>query len=175
MLLDLSAWCSDHFPGKPIPMSNHPLKKNPFSNIQPKPSLTQLQAVSSSPVPGHYRVCPSSFPHEEAIHFDEVLPQSPPGWRDLSYLLYNFPSKPFTDFVVLLWTCSNNLIWFLYCGAQNCQKNFRQGFPSAEQSGKSLSLFWLIMLCLMLLWTQLALLAARALLTPIQPSINHNP
>lgn len=46
------AWCCDHFPGS-APVPNHPLAKTPFAEIQPKPPLTPLHAVSSSPVTDH--------------------------------------------------------------------------------------------------------------------------
>lgn len=40
ILLELcQAWCSDHFPQKPIPVLNHSLGDEPSPDIQPKPSL----------------------------------------------------------------------------------------------------------------------------------------
>ncbi|KAJ7403491.1 hypothetical protein WISP_150648 [Willisornis vidua] len=60
-----------HSPGEPVPEPNHPLGEEPFSNIQPKPLLTQLQAIASNPVTGHHReeisVCPSSSTHKEVL------------------------------------------------------------------------------------------------------------
>lgn len=55
---------------------NHPLGEKPFCNIQPKPPLTQLHAIYSSPVTGHQReeigTCPSTSPREEGADLNEV-------------------------------------------------------------------------------------------------------
>ncbi|KAJ7401690.1 putative E3 ubiquitin-protein ligase UBR7 [Pitangus sulphuratus] len=71
-----TAWGCDPFPGEPVPVPNHP-------HIQPKPPLTQLQAIPSSPVTGHnseeISACPSSSLCEEAVDCHNVSPQSPPG------------------------------------------------------------------------------------------------
>ncbi|KAJ7401682.1 hypothetical protein BTVI_93221 [Pitangus sulphuratus] len=76
-------WCCDHFPGEPVLVPNHPLGEEPFSNIQLKPLLTQLQAVPLGPVTGHHReeisAYPASSPPEEIVDCNEVSPQSPPG------------------------------------------------------------------------------------------------
>ncbi|KAJ7402779.1 hypothetical protein BTVI_83504 [Pitangus sulphuratus] len=82
MLLELcQAWRCDHFPGESVPVANHPLHEEPFSNIQPKPSLTQLQTIPSGPVTGHYReeisAYPSSSSQEKVADCNEVSPQSP--------------------------------------------------------------------------------------------------
>ncbi|KAJ7408176.1 hypothetical protein WISP_122305 [Willisornis vidua] len=66
---------------------------------------------------------------------------------DLSHSSHGFSSRPFTIFTAYLWTLTNSFVSFLYCGAQNCSQ-----YPR----------------------TQLALLAARALLTPIQLAIDQD-
>lgn len=33
--LNTQAWCCDSFPGKPVPVLNHPLHEKPFPEIQP--------------------------------------------------------------------------------------------------------------------------------------------
>jgi len=48
-----------------------------------------------------------------------LLLSRPNGPSALSRSSYVFPSRPFTIFVALLWTLSNSLMFFLYCGAQN--------------------------------------------------------
>ncbi|KAJ7408463.1 hypothetical protein BTVI_59462 [Pitangus sulphuratus] len=60
------------------------LGEEPFSNIQLKPSLTQLQAIPSGPNIAYHRVvsvqisvCPSSSPHKEFEGCNEISPQSP--------------------------------------------------------------------------------------------------
>lgn len=65
ILRDLcQAWRCDHFPEEPVPVLNHSLGDGPFLNIQPKPPLIQLHAVSLSPVSGHeteeISMCPSA-------------------------------------------------------------------------------------------------------------------
>lgn len=54
MLCELCwAWCCDQFPGGPVQGFEHPLNKEPFSDTQPKPSLTEFHAVSSGSISGH--------------------------------------------------------------------------------------------------------------------------
>ena len=63
-------------------MPKHTLSEESFSDIQPKPALTQLQAILSGLVIGHQRRDISSG-HcttplaEEAVDCCEVSPQSP--------------------------------------------------------------------------------------------------
>jgi len=40
----------NHFPGQPVPMLDNPFSEKNFPNIQSKPPLSQLEAVSSHPV-----------------------------------------------------------------------------------------------------------------------------
>jgi len=44
-----------HLPGQPIPVSDHPFTEVVFPNIQPEPSLVQLEAIPSSPITSHMR------------------------------------------------------------------------------------------------------------------------
>ena len=61
-------------------MPNHPLGEEPFSEVQPKPPLTQLQDVPSSPVTGHeseeISACPSTLLRENVEDCSEVSSQS---------------------------------------------------------------------------------------------------
>ena len=41
--------------GKPIPVADHPFREVGFPNIQPEPSLEQLEAIPSSPITSHTR------------------------------------------------------------------------------------------------------------------------
>ncbi|KAK4830590.1 hypothetical protein QYF61_011825 [Mycteria americana] len=43
-------WRLNHFPGQPVPMLDNPLGKEKFPNIQSKPPLAQLEAISSRPI-----------------------------------------------------------------------------------------------------------------------------
>ncbi|KAJ7404307.1 hypothetical protein WISP_146122 [Willisornis vidua] len=74
-------WCCGHFPGKPIPMPSHLLGEKPFPDIQPKPPLTQLHAIPSSPISGHeseeFGACPSASPREDVEDHNKVSPRSP--------------------------------------------------------------------------------------------------
>lgn len=83
-LLELRwAWCCDHFPGGPVPVSSHPLGKKLLPGIQPKPPLTQLHEISLNPVSGHkseeISACPSSSPREGVEQHNEVSLLSPPS------------------------------------------------------------------------------------------------
>ncbi|KAK4828309.1 hypothetical protein QYF61_025321 [Mycteria americana] len=43
-------WRLNHFPGQPVPMLDNPLCEEKFPNIQSKPPLAQLEAISSCPI-----------------------------------------------------------------------------------------------------------------------------
>ncbi|KAK4830122.1 hypothetical protein QYF61_008549 [Mycteria americana] len=43
-------WRLNHFPGQPVPMLDNPLSEEKFPNIQSKPPLAQLEAISSCPI-----------------------------------------------------------------------------------------------------------------------------
>lgn len=72
--LNCENWGCDHFPGPPVPVPN--LGEEPFPDNQPKPTLTQLQAIPLSPVTAHQRteiyacLC---FPCGAAVDHGEVL------------------------------------------------------------------------------------------------------
>ncbi|KAK4829686.1 hypothetical protein QYF61_006061, partial [Mycteria americana] len=46
----LQGWRLNHFPGQPVPMLDNPFSEVKFPNIQPKPPLAQLEAISSRPI-----------------------------------------------------------------------------------------------------------------------------
>ncbi|KAK4819282.1 hypothetical protein QYF61_000622 [Mycteria americana] len=46
----LEGWRLNHFPGQPVPMLDNPFSEVKFPNIQSKPPLAQLEAISSCPV-----------------------------------------------------------------------------------------------------------------------------
>ncbi|TRZ12523.1 hypothetical protein HGM15179_014591 [Zosterops borbonicus] len=81
LLDDCQIWFCDHFFGKPVPGPNHSLDEEPFSDTQPKPSLTQLQAIPL----GHWspqrrdQCLPLTFPPQKSRNCSEVSPHSPPG------------------------------------------------------------------------------------------------
>ncbi|KAK4826416.1 hypothetical protein QYF61_008949 [Mycteria americana] len=43
-------WRLNHFPGQPLPMLDNPFSEVKFPNIQSKPPLAQLEAISSHPI-----------------------------------------------------------------------------------------------------------------------------
>ncbi|KAK4830366.1 hypothetical protein QYF61_010143 [Mycteria americana] len=43
-------WRLNHFPGQPLPMLDNPFSEEKFPNIQSKPPLAQLEAISSCPI-----------------------------------------------------------------------------------------------------------------------------
>ncbi|KAK4806229.1 hypothetical protein QYF61_013373 [Mycteria americana] len=46
----LEGWRLNHFPGQPVPMLDNPVSEEKFPNIQSKPPLAQLEAISSCPI-----------------------------------------------------------------------------------------------------------------------------
>ncbi|KAK4824151.1 hypothetical protein QYF61_011229 [Mycteria americana] len=46
----LQGWRLNHFPGQPLPMLDNPFSEVKFPNIQSKPPLAQLEAISSHPI-----------------------------------------------------------------------------------------------------------------------------
>ncbi|KAK4814264.1 hypothetical protein QYF61_012819 [Mycteria americana] len=46
----LQGWRLNHFPGQPVPMLDNPFTEVKFPNIQSKPPLVQLEAISSCPI-----------------------------------------------------------------------------------------------------------------------------
>ncbi|KAK4823681.1 hypothetical protein QYF61_005652 [Mycteria americana] len=46
----LQGWRLNHFPGQPVPMLDNPFSEVKFPNIQSKPPLVQLEAISSHPI-----------------------------------------------------------------------------------------------------------------------------
>ncbi|KAK4828029.1 LOW QUALITY PROTEIN: hypothetical protein QYF61_022806 [Mycteria americana] len=46
----LQGWRLNHFPGQPVPMLDNPFSEVKFPNIQSKPPLPQLEAISSHPI-----------------------------------------------------------------------------------------------------------------------------
>ncbi|KAK4828510.1 hypothetical protein QYF61_026781 [Mycteria americana] len=43
-------WRLNHFPGQPVPMLDNPFSEEKFPNIQSKPPLAQLEAISFRPI-----------------------------------------------------------------------------------------------------------------------------
>ncbi|KAK4825874.1 hypothetical protein QYF61_003148 [Mycteria americana] len=48
--LPTGGWRLNHFPGQPVPMLDNPFSEEKFPNIQSKPPLAQLEAISSCPI-----------------------------------------------------------------------------------------------------------------------------
>ncbi|KAK4811170.1 hypothetical protein QYF61_019801 [Mycteria americana] len=49
-VLPKTGWRLNHFPGQPVPMLDNPFSEEKFPNIQSKPPLGQLEAISSCPI-----------------------------------------------------------------------------------------------------------------------------
>ncbi|KAK4828137.1 hypothetical protein QYF61_023935 [Mycteria americana] len=49
-LAEEQGWRLNHFPGQSVPMLDNPLGEEKFPNIQSKPPLAQLEAISSCPI-----------------------------------------------------------------------------------------------------------------------------
>ncbi|KAK4828376.1 hypothetical protein QYF61_026114 [Mycteria americana] len=77
----LQGWRLNHFPGQPVPMLDNPFSEEKFPNIQSKPPLAQLEAISSCPITCY--LGEETDPHLSTTSFqvvvesDKVSPQPP--------------------------------------------------------------------------------------------------
>ncbi|KAK4813348.1 hypothetical protein QYF61_026644 [Mycteria americana] len=74
-------WRLNPFPGQPVPMLDHPFSEVKFLNIQSKPPLAQLEAISSCPMACNFgrrdRPHLSTTSFQAVVESDEVSPQPP--------------------------------------------------------------------------------------------------
>ncbi|KAK4821035.1 hypothetical protein QYF61_012215 [Mycteria americana] len=74
-------WGLNHFPGQPVPMLDNPFSEEKFPNIQSKPPLVQLEAISSRPITCYLgeetdpHLSTTSF--QAVVESDKVSPQPP--------------------------------------------------------------------------------------------------
>ncbi|KAK4829607.1 hypothetical protein QYF61_005707 [Mycteria americana] len=74
-------WRLNHFPGQPLPRLDNPFSEEKFPNIQSKPPLVQLEAISSCPITCY--LGEETDPHLSTTSFqvveesDKVSPQPP--------------------------------------------------------------------------------------------------
>ncbi|KAK4819224.1 hypothetical protein QYF61_027054 [Mycteria americana] len=65
------AWQLNHFPGQPVPMLDNPFSEEIFPNIQSKPHLVQLEAISSRPMACY--LGEETDPHLSTTSFQAVV------------------------------------------------------------------------------------------------------
>ncbi|KAK4810666.1 hypothetical protein QYF61_007466 [Mycteria americana] len=71
----------NHFPGQPVPMLDNPFSEEKFPNIQSKPPLAQLEAISSRPITSYLgeetdtHLSTTSF--QVVVESNKVSPQPP--------------------------------------------------------------------------------------------------
>ncbi|KAK4832035.1 hypothetical protein QYF61_020550 [Mycteria americana] len=105
-------WRLNHFPGQPVPVLDNPFSEEKFPNIQSKPPLAQLEAISSCPITCY--LGEETDPHLTTTSFQRAI-RSPLSLlfsrlnnpSSLSRSSQDFCSRPFTSFVALLWTRSS--------------------------------------------------------------------
>ncbi|KAK4827619.1 hypothetical protein QYF61_019544 [Mycteria americana] len=68
-------WRLNHFPGQPVPMLDNPFSEVKFPNIQSKPPLVQLEAISSCPITCY--LGEESDPHLSTTSFQAKQSQLP--------------------------------------------------------------------------------------------------
>ncbi|KAK4827071.1 hypothetical protein QYF61_014145 [Mycteria americana] len=68
-------WRLNHFPGQPVPMLDNPFSEVKFPNIQYKPPLEQLEAISSRPITCY--LGEETDPHLATTSFQAKQPQFP--------------------------------------------------------------------------------------------------
>jgi len=77
----LQGWWLNHFPGQPVPMSDHSFSKEIFPKIYSKPPLTQLEAISSRPVASYLgeetNTCLITTSFQVVVESNKVPPQPP--------------------------------------------------------------------------------------------------
>ncbi|KAK4824048.1 hypothetical protein QYF61_009639 [Mycteria americana] len=79
--LTWEGWRLNHFPGQPLPMLDNPFSEVKFPNIQSKPPLAQLEAISSCPITCY--MAEETDPHlsttsfQAVVESDKVSPQPP--------------------------------------------------------------------------------------------------
>ncbi|KAK4826325.1 hypothetical protein QYF61_007410 [Mycteria americana] len=73
--LGVVGWRLNHFPGQPVPMLDNPFSEVKFPNIQPKPPLAQLEAISSCPITCY--LGEETNPHLSTTSFQTKQPQFP--------------------------------------------------------------------------------------------------
>ncbi|KAK4832004.1 hypothetical protein QYF61_020442 [Mycteria americana] len=71
----LLGWGLNHFPGQPVPMLDNPFGEEIFPNIQSKPLLAQLEAISSCPITCY--LGEETDPHLTTTSFQAKQPQLP--------------------------------------------------------------------------------------------------
>ncbi|KAK4818164.1 hypothetical protein QYF61_007606 [Mycteria americana] len=64
-------WQLNHFPGQPVPMLDNPFSEVKFPNIQSKPPLVQLEAISSRPITCY--LGEETDPHLSTTSFQAVV------------------------------------------------------------------------------------------------------
>ncbi|KAK4810173.1 hypothetical protein QYF61_010485 [Mycteria americana] len=64
-------WRLNHFPGQPVPMLDNPFSEEKFPNIQSKPPLAQLEAISSCPITCY--LGEETDPHLSTTSFQAVV------------------------------------------------------------------------------------------------------
>ncbi|KAK4818143.1 hypothetical protein QYF61_006742, partial [Mycteria americana] len=81
----IQGWRLNHFPGQPVPVLDNPFSEVKFPNIQSKPPLAQLEAISSCPITCY--LGEETDPHLSTTSFqvvvesDKVSPQPPPIFK----------------------------------------------------------------------------------------------
>ncbi|KAK4815185.1 LOW QUALITY PROTEIN: hypothetical protein QYF61_021045 [Mycteria americana] len=68
-------WRLNHFPGQPVPMLDNPLGEEKFPNIQSKPPLAQLEAISYCPITCY--LGEETNPHLSTTSFQDKQSQLP--------------------------------------------------------------------------------------------------
>ncbi|KAK4815591.1 hypothetical protein QYF61_004806 [Mycteria americana] len=71
----LQGWRLNHFPGQPGPMLDNPFSEIKFPNIQSKPPLAQLEAISPHPITCY--LGEETDPHLSTTSFQAKQPQLP--------------------------------------------------------------------------------------------------
>ncbi|KAK4806202.1 hypothetical protein QYF61_001126 [Mycteria americana] len=80
----LQGWRLNHFPGQPVPMLDNPFSEVKFPNIQSKPPLAQLEAISSCPITCY--LGEETDPHRSTTSFQTLHQLRCPSLDTLQHL-----------------------------------------------------------------------------------------
>jgi len=77
----LQGWCLNHFPGQPVPVLYNSFSEEIFPNVQSKPALLQLDAVSSRLITCYLgeetNTCLATASFQVVVESNRVAPQLP--------------------------------------------------------------------------------------------------
>ncbi|KAK4811465.1 hypothetical protein QYF61_010344 [Mycteria americana] len=125
----LQGWRLNHFTRQPVPMLDNPFSEEIFPNIQSKPPLAQLEAISSRPITCYLGEETDPTSRQPPFRQLQRAMRSPLSLlfsrlnnpRSLSRSPSALCSRPFPSSVALLWTRASPSMSLLSCGLTSAE------------------------------------------------------